>query len=512
MPITFISESGELVVSENSGPYQYTPEGFNTGLAANSVPLSLWDGGGASYSRLYETQPWVAIAANFLTRQLARIPLKVYEEGSESQTEREVRSGPLYDSIRRPAPRKGPTHLKQWMFFPALLHGNGGVKKSRPRPGATPDGYRATDWRSLEPKQIGETGTAVDEIDYWIQTDHRGRRHVVQPDDMIHVAWHPPKGVFGVSPLKQLGVTLSIERDAKAYQQALFRNSARPSGGVTLPEAMAGDQEFRRELREDLARMHQGAANAGRPIVLPPGSKWEQFSISAHEAELIDQRKLSREEIAALYNAPQPLIGILDHATYSNIAELHRILYGPVLGPWIVLGEETFVAQVIDGEPAFQGQYVKFDLSEELRGDAVKEAIALKTKLGIGLLTINEGRLQMNMPRIDHPLCDQPMIPTNNMTFIGVDGEEEATKALFSNVARAGERLYRKACAGDSSFDRERFTRELAEDLDAAGAQDPKKTAETWAAIVETFVDDALGEPDQLKASFAALNPMGGVR
>jgi hypothetical protein len=101
VPITFISESGEVVVSENAGPYQLTPEGFNTGLASNSTPLSLWDGGGASYSRLYETQPWVAIAVNFLARQLARIPLKVYEEGSESQTERPVTSGPLYDLIRR---------------------------------------------------------------------------------------------------------------------------------------------------------------------------------------------------------------------------------------------------------------------------------------------------------------------------------------------------------------------------------------------------------------------------
>ena len=63
----------------------------------------------------------------------------------------------------------------------------------------------------------------------------------------------------------------------------------------------------------------------------------ETLSHSAVEAELIDQRKLNREEIAAAYDVPPPLIGILDRATFSNIQVQAKMLYGMVLGPWLAL-------------------------------------------------------------------------------------------------------------------------------------------------------------------------------
>ena len=508
MPLTFITAAGEVISADEGGPFQYTPEGFNSGLAESSVPLSQWTGGGASYASLYETQPWVAIAVNFLTRQISRLPLKVYTRDSQGNKQRQT-SGALYDAIQNPAPRCGPIHLKQWMFFPTLLHGNGAIRKVRPRAGNAPTGFLPLGWRDLEPRRTSAGAIEdVSDIDYWLRI-RDGKRQVLQPHDVVHLAWHPPTGALGVSPLKQLGVTLRIERSSQLYQEALFRNSARPSGGVTLPESMASDELFRREFRSDLERLHAGTHNAGRPIMLPPGSKWEQFAITAHEAELIQQRQLNREEIAAGYNAPQPLIGILDHATYSNIAELHKILYGPVLGPWIVLGEETFTAQVIAGEAAFEGQFVEFDLSEELRGDVLKEAQALKAQLSIGMLTINEARKIRNLPPIDHPDCDRPMVPTNNMTFVGGDAPagDEASQALTSNLRRVGALLYRKAKTGENAWDPERFHRELTSDLTDANTTDPAGSAEVWTRAVDAVVTDALNDPDQLRAAFAALSP-----
>jgi HK97 family phage portal protein len=380
------------------------------------------------------------------------------------------------------------------------------MRKERMRVGATPTGFRPLDWRTLEPKEI-EPGSG--DLDYWKRSQAGKDPEVIDVDDLVHFAWHAPAGVLGVSPLKQLGVSLRIEKAAQAYQEALFRNSARPSGGVTLPESVAGDREFRKELRSDLATLHQGVDNAGRPVILPPGSKWEQFSITAHEAELIEQRKVGREEAAAIYNAPQPLIGILDHATYSNIAELHKILYGPVLGPWIKLGEETFNAQVIAHEPAFAGQFVEFDLSEELRGDVVKEAAALRMQMQSGILTINEARQIKNLPKIDHPDCDRVMVPTNNMTFVGgstPDNDDPAAQALSHHLQRVGNHLWRKARAGEDGWNAERFERELTEDLDVAGAVDPARAAKAWTGAIGAIVEDALNEPETLRAAFAALS------
>lgn len=501
MGLTIITANGEVIdTDQNAGPFQMTPEGFNSGLSTNSMPLSAWEGGPVSFASLYKTQPWVYITVNFMTRQISRLPLKAYERDSQNVKRRVDQTDPLGQLIDKPAHRRGPIHFKQWMSFPTLLHGTGTVRKLRAQRGGPPTSFAPLDWRSMSPQRDRD-----DQITHWI---YRGLRdpYVVLPDDLLLTAWDGPDGDIGVSPLQALGVTTRLERAAQQWMEGLLRNSARPSGGVTLPEAAAGDTELRRELREDLERMHMGGPNAGRPVIMPPGSKWEPFSQSAQEAELIELRKLDREEMAGAYNAPQPLIGILDHATYSNVAELHKILYGPVLGPWLVLFEETFKAQVIDTEPAFAGKFVEFDLREVLKGDALKEAIALKTQLQSGLLTINEARQIQNLPPIDHPDCNKPMIPTNNMTFVGADASEEAERAaLTSNLARVANRLYRKAKAGEDGWDPARFHKELLEDLQRAGATAAERTAQSWTAAVGAIVADALNDPDILRASFAAL-------
>lgn len=500
MGLTIVTADGEVIDTDNAGPFQYTPEGFNSGLSENSVPFSQWGGHTASFAHLYATQPWVYIAVNFMTRQLSRLPIKAYERDSQN-VKRPLKEGqPLYDLLQQPNRRRGPIHLKQWMAFPTLLHGTGTVHKLRDRTAGPTSRFAPLDWRFMEPKRDRDG-----EITHWI---YRGLRDpiVVMPENVLLTAWDSPDGELGVSPLRALEVTTQLERAAQSWMRGHFRNSARPSGGLTMPEAAAGDRELRRELRDDIARLHSGST---RPILLPPGSKWESFAQSAHEVELIEQRKLNREEVAAVYNAPQPLIGILDHATYSNVAELHNIVYGPVLGPWLVLFEETFKAQVIDGEPAFEGQFVEFELREVLKGDALKEAMALKTQLQSGLLTINEARQIQNLPPIDHPDCDRPMIPTNNMTFVG---DTASDGAVSRNVARVANRLYRKAKVGEDGWDAARFHRELLTDLQEADTPEAEQAAKTWTNIVGAIVADAMNDPDILRASFAALTTTGGDR
>lgn len=499
--LTIITAAGEVIdTDENAGPFQLTPEGFNSGLSANSVPLAQWnDGNPGSFAQLYRTQPWVYISVNFMTRQLSRLPLKVYEKDSQN-VKRQRTDGGLYDLLNKPAPRKGPIHFKQWLSFPTLLHGTSTVHKIREQPGGAPRRFAPLDWRFMDPRRDSDGN-----ITHWIYSGN-ATRQVIYLEDLLSAAWMAPSDdEIGTSPLQALGITTSLERAAQQWMQGHFRNSARPSGGITMPDAAVGDKELRRELRDDLQRLHVGGTNNGRPMLLPPGSEWQPFGQTAHEVELIDHRKLNREETAAAYNAPQPLIGILDHATYSNVAELHKIVYGPVLGPWLVLFEETIKAQVIDGEPEFEGQFVEFELREVLKGDALKEAIALKTQMQSGLLTINEARQIQNLPPIDHPDCNKPMIPTNNMTFVGGSSTDNANGAVARNLARVANRLYRSACAGEDGWDAARFHRELLHDLRAEGHADAEQTAKTWTAAIGAIVSDALGDAEVLRTSFAAL-------
>ena len=73
--------------------------------------------------------------------------------------------------------------------------------------------------------------------------------------------------------------------------------------------------------------------------------QWEATSFNARESEYLGGRKLTREECARAYHIPLPMVGILDHATFSNIKEQHKNLYQDALGPWLAMIEDDIDLQ-----------------------------------------------------------------------------------------------------------------------------------------------------------------------
>lgn len=412
-----VTSSGAVIDIAPWTPTQITASG-TPALAANSVPLDMWTGRVASFDTLYRSQPWVHITVNKICRQIARLPLKVYQRDSQGNRER-VRDGHLVDLLASPTGNRGrmaSIDVKQWILRDALVHGNSLMVKDRADgPGGPPTALWPQAWPSVTLVRSSDGSPQA-----WRIRNGAGRDVIRDFADTVHTSWYTAPDGLGVSPLHALGVTLGIEAAAQRHQTAILRNGARPSAAVTMDKDFigVGTPEQRAEiignLRQDVDRLYAGPDNSGRPVLLPPGLSWNATSHTAVEAELIDQRRLSREEVAAVYDIPPPMIGILDHATYSNVTEMHRMLFTTVLGPWITLVEETLMAQLVRGEPAFEGQFIEFDLAEVLRGDILSELQALRLAVTGGIMTINEARRVRNLPPVAHPLADEPLVPTNN--------------------------------------------------------------------------------------------------
>lgn len=403
------SQGGRDLLPTGSVPFATTPA---------QMSLTLIGGRTVSYADIYKSQPWVAAAVNKRYRPISRLPLKVYRTNSQGDKER-VRDHRLVDLIQRPWKQGSPTGLKQCMFAPMYVHGNSLLAKDR-RPGSPPSGFRPLDWRQLMPI-IREGQLAA-----W-QTSQYGAREFLEPVDVLHLQWWSPDGL-GISPLQQLGITVRIERAAQGYQESYLGRGARPPSGLFLNDTVTQNKELRAELRDDLDRLYGGPDNAGRPVIVPGGADWKQIGHTAVEAELVEQRRLAREEIAAVYDMPPTLIGNLDKATYSNIETQGGWLYTDVLGPDLVLGEQEFKAQVIDGEPAFEGLFVEYDLAGVLRGDKLKEIEALREAIGSMLLKPQEGRQVLNLPVYGDPGDDanpanQLWAPVNNLQPIDLAGQ-----------------------------------------------------------------------------------------
>lgn len=389
-----------------------------TQYGGGSVEL-IGDGRTVSFAELYRSHLWISVVVHKLSRQIARLPLKTYKRARNGDRER-VRTGRLPALLTKPFPMGGPTHLKQAIALPALVNGNSALRKARDAPGAPPVRLEPLAWGAMRIR-----GEPTAPVELW-ETTQPGQPRAIDPDDVVHFAWRGLDGPIGISPLQQLAVTIAIEDAAQRYQKSVFANGARPESAIEVSDAFLGwSPEERREhmemLREDVTYLHGGPDNAGRPAVLPAGMKWNAVGHTAVEAELINQRKLTREEIAACYDVPPPLVALLEKSTFNNITELHRMLYVTVLGPWLDLIEETIQVQLIDPEPAFRGDfYVEFDLSEVLKGDTLQRAQALALQIGYGVLTIDEAREVENRQRFDLPETSVPLYPANNLKPVGV--------------------------------------------------------------------------------------------
>jgi HK97 family phage portal protein len=441
--VILITTEGQQLQADPNSPKQLTRAGRES-LATSSQPwatyggdyLRLLSGRNVSFAKLYREQPWVAAMVNKLNRQISRLPLKTYETNSQGDRDR-VRDHLLVDLIDNPAPGCSAAQLKQWLAQPTLIQGNSTLLQVRRHSTQAPVRFWPLDWTAMQAFEYSGTDKIASEFAFWRSREFGGEFDI-DPRDVVHLKWEAVDSKVGISPLLQLGLTIKVEAAAQEYQQTYLEHGVRPPSAIQLPAGVVIDAKVREEMRADLAATYAGAANAGRPALLPGGIEWKSIAHTAHEAELIDQRKLAREEVAGVYDVPPPMVGILDRATFSNVSEQHKMLFTTVLGPWLDLIEKTFKAQVIDREPRFEGLFVEFDLADVLRGDKTKELAALKVAVQSGLYTVNEARRILNMPAFDAEWCDEPLIPTNNL---GSSPEQDAkAKAFAERLADAAER------------------------------------------------------------------------
>jgi phage portal protein BeeE len=118
------------------------------------------------------------------------------------------------------------------------------------------------------------------------------------------------------------------------------------------------------------------------------------------------------------------LIGILDRATFSNIETQREMFYTESLGPPLVLLEQALNAQLVRGQLREDEVYVEFDFAGVLRGDRLKEVQALREAIDSSLMTPNEGRSTLNLPRSDAPGMDDFYFRANNLRAMGDAGDE----------------------------------------------------------------------------------------
>lgn len=394
------TQSGELKALTSSAPAAVTSDYAST------------IGQSANYLNFYTSQPNVRTCVEFLARNIAQLGIHVFRRLGDDDRVRLV-DHPLAITLEAPNPARTRYRLIEELVTDMGIFFNAYWLKVR-----LPDG-RLQLFR-LPPYQVEVEGGLLPYAYYW--TAPNGVRVELPPTDVVHFSGYGGLGreFMGISPLETLRGILNEEREATHYRQSYWRNAARIEGIFTrAKDTPAG--KWSNEQVADWAGQHRAlygphGRNAGGTPILPVGMDFKNATFNARDSEYVSGGKLRREICASSYHIPLPMVGILEHATFSNIKEQHKQMYADCLGPWCEMFSEEFERQILPEFEDVDRVYNEFNIAEKLKGDFEEQAAAMQTLVGRPVMTVNEGRARLNLPRSNDPGADAVASPLNMST------------------------------------------------------------------------------------------------
>mgnify|MGYP001605128104 CR=1 FL=1 len=149
-------------------------------------------------------------------------------------------------------------------------------------------------------------------------------------------SFHPQDDHYGLSPMQAAATALDVHNSASRWSKALLDNAARPSGAIVVKgtdgSGTLGEEQFQR-LQDEMEAYHQGAKNAGRPMLLEGGLDWKPMGFSPSDMEFQKTKESAARKIAIAFGVPPMLLGIPGDATYANYQEANRAFYRQVVVP-----------------------------------------------------------------------------------------------------------------------------------------------------------------------------------
>jgi HK97 family phage portal protein len=334
---------------------------------------------------------WACV--NLLAGTIASLPLMVYRTRGGARTV--ASDHPLY-RILHDSPNADQTALDFWEFVCASLelHGNAYAEVIRAKTGRI-----IALGVPITPELVSVRRRDDGALEYeWVD---QGRRIIAGQDRVLHI-----RG-FGGHPLGGLS-TLSAGRQSFGLAQAIerasgdtFRNGVRPSGLLKTADTLTIDQ--RKQAEELLQEKFSGAINAGRPMLLDRGMDWVQLSISPEDAQMLQSRAFSVEEVCRFFGVPPFMVGHTEKTTsWGTGLEQQTLGFQKfTLRRRLKRIEQALEKQLLSVADRLAGITIEFNLEGLLRADSAARASFYQLMLTNGVMTINEVRSLENLPPVE---------------------------------------------------------------------------------------------------------------
>jgi HK97 family phage portal protein len=231
--------------------------------------------------------------------------------------------------------------------------------------------------------------------------------------------------LVGLSPVVLHAETLGIDLAAISQSAGVYKN------GV-LKFLLTSDAQIKIDqagpLKKSLDDVIDGAS---RSAVLPNGIKMEKLSLSPEEAQYLETRKFSSEEIARIFGVPASMIGATA-GIKSSVEQEYQDFYARTLMSYAINIEQELARKLLTENDKLT-YYFKFNFNSLLRASANERADYYNKGIRGGWLSRNEARVYEDVNGFDGG--DEYLIEANLMPSSQINAYMDAKIANLMATA-----------------------------------------------------------------------------
>lgn len=342
------------------------------------------------------TAVWAAV--RLLSETIASLPLNVYKIDKDGSKDIDYKN-PLNMLISiSPNPNYTTYNFIDTMMNHLLLWGNAYAQITRN------GGARPIELTILNPENVEPFQSDDDNLIYYKVKD----RGILSDKEMIHIVGFSFDGIIGKSPIRVASEALGIAQASQQFGANFYGKGANLSGVLEHPSRLSDEAANR--LRESFSTRFSGINNSHQTAVLEEGVKFKPIGMPLADAQFIETRRFSTEEIARLFRVPNHLINDLTKSSFNNIEQQSLEFAKFSLMPHLRNFESELNRKLL-AQRELSTHYFKFQTKELLRGDADSRADYYSKLQSLGALSANDIRTMENMNKIEGG--DKYFIPLN---------------------------------------------------------------------------------------------------
>lgn len=234
---------------------------------------------------------------------------------------------------------------------------------------------------------------------YIAQNPKTGEQHRIDPADILHYKGFSWDGLTGVSLLHYASKVLATASARESYEAAVYNNGGHPSGVLktqtdlsSKPDLVLKDGtkiSYKDRIRQEWDKVHGGPGNAFRMAVLDNGLEYQALSMSNSDAQFVESKGVTVEDIARFTGVPLNLLFTGKQSYNSNEANSLDYVKN-TLQPAVTQYEQEDSYKLLTVSERQRGLWIPRNMLAELRGDTASRIAWYKGMREIGAYSVND--------------------------------------------------------------------------------------------------------------------------